>query len=93
MIALMLEFPIDAMALASVPVETLANEAKVTLAAGRGETLVVSLAGDELGAEIASINAARAAHLPLDDLGIIGTSAQSMRAAAWKRPNSFADAD
>ncbi len=37
-----------------------------------------------------SIMAARAAHLPTDDLGLV---AEATRAAAWKRSNSFTDAE
>ena len=38
-----------------------------------------------------SIMAARAAHLPTDELGLVAGGAQATRAAAWTRSNSFAD--
>ena len=40
-----------------------------------------------------SIMAARAAHLPTDDLGLVAGGAQDTRAAAWTRSNSFADTE
>ena len=38
-----------------------------------------------------SIMAARAAHLPTDELGLVAGGAQATRAAAWTRSNSLAD--
>ena len=38
-----------------------------------------------------TIMAARAAHLPTDDLGLVVGVAQPTRAAAWTRDNRFAD--
>ena len=63
------------------------------LAAGRAWVPVVALDDDELSAEFATINAARAAHPPVDDLGIIDPSTQPPRAVAWLRSNSFTNAD
>ena len=40
-----------------------------------------------------SIMAARAAHLPADDLGLVVETGQTSGSAAWKRVNSFADAE
>lgn len=40
-----------------------------------------------------SIMAARAAHLPADDLGLVAGGAPPARAAAWARSNSFADTE
>ena len=40
-----------------------------------------------------SIMAARAAHLPVDDLGLVAGPAHPTRAAAWTRSNSFADTE
>ena len=39
------------------------------------------------------IMAARAAHLPTDELGLFVGGAQPTRAAAWMRGNSFADTE
>lgn len=121
MTALMLEFPIDAMALPGVSPESLASEAKFMLAlklfevgrlssgkagklcgmgrvefllaAGRAGVPVVALDDDGLSSEFVAIDAARATHPPVDDLGILAASAQSIRAVAWTRSNSFADTD
>ena len=40
-----------------------------------------------------SIMAARAAHLPADDLGLVAGGAPPARAAAWARSNNFADTE
>ena len=40
-----------------------------------------------------SIMAARAAHLPTDDLGLVAGGAQPARAAAWARSNNFVDTE
>ena len=40
-----------------------------------------------------SIMSARAAHLPVDDLGLAGETGQPSRSAAWTRVNSFAVAE
>ena len=40
-----------------------------------------------------SILAARASHLPVDDLGLVVETGQTSRSAAWKRAHSFADAE
>ena len=40
-----------------------------------------------------TIMAARAAHLPTDDLGLFVGAAQATRAAAWTRNNSFAESE
>ena len=63
------------------------------LAAGRAGVPVVALDGDGLSVEFASINAARSAHSPVDDQGLIDASAQAVRAASWVRSNSFIDTD
>ena len=53
-------------------------------------TEVVAHSADSL---YSSIMAARAAHLPTDDLGLVAGGAQPTRAAAWTRGNSFADTE
>ena len=40
-----------------------------------------------------SIMAARAAHLPIDDLGLVAGGAPPARAAAWARSNNFVDTE
>lgn len=40
-----------------------------------------------------SIMAARAAHLPTDDLGLVAGALKVTRAVAWERSNSFAESE
>ena len=93
MTALMLEFPIEAMALPDGSRQILGNQANPMPAASRVGEPITALDHDKLSAEFAAINVARAAHSPVDDLGLIDASVQPMRAVGWMRSNSFADSD
>jgi hypothetical protein len=93
MTAFKLEFPIDATAWPRVPPETLTGEAVLVSAAELAGVSVVGVDDDEQSSGFAAIEAARAAHPPADDQGIIDPSAHPMRAVAWMRCNGFTDAD
>jgi hypothetical protein len=88
-----LEFLISATAWPGVPPENSFGEAVLVAAAERAGMPVVGVDDDEQSSAFAAIEAARAAHPPVDDRGIMDPSAHPIRAVAWIRSNSFADAD